>query len=398
MALSTLTFHQPVRRTPPQTTSEFELRDQAIEHYAAGELDAAVHKTLLHLFGAAPTMEEIRRDGFRFVQGSSRVTMSIQGNEVTISVPLVRLPDGPTTTAALRYLLSRASGSGQLHQPRLRADDVRLEFREALERLHPVKLLEVLRGMPGAADSADDWMIAQFGAVALDREPAEALTAEEMARALEIWRAHWQEIEELLKEVQRKRSVWFLNEVTSHARGNLRYLLPLTGFLPGRLNESAALFNDSDADPTRREAALGKCIKEMRAIDEGMLRESLGHARYAISPMGEGTARVIVHYFGPGNYSETIKRLRASGKAMDAALALGSSFVSLLAHYAWPEDIATRVRAALDEASGRPFPEMAAILTRHARDLVDYVESAEEDEDEDGGDEGDAAEAEGEAQ
>jgi hypothetical protein len=95
-------------------------------------------------------------------------------------VPLVRLTPTGNAVAALRYALTTISGSGQLYQPRLRGDDLYLEFRDKLTRMHPAKVLEVLRRMPVEADRCDDWLVGQFGAQPLERAAIEPLTEDEL--------------------------------------------------------------------------------------------------------------------------------------------------------------------------------------------------------------------------
>jgi hypothetical protein len=99
------------------------------------------------------------------------------------NVPLVRLPPTGNAVAALRYALTTISGSGQLYQPRLRGDELYLEFRDKLTRMHPAKVLEVLRRMPVEADRCDDWLVGLFGAEPLERAAIEPLTEDELTRA-----------------------------------------------------------------------------------------------------------------------------------------------------------------------------------------------------------------------
>jgi len=214
MTLSSLTCPLPVQkatRTPPP---DFELLEQAIELFDDGQFTTSLQGTLRHMFPER-SIPEGPTGSFTFPQGSSRVTVRWDDAGLTVSVPLVRLPSGGRATAALRYLLTAVSGSGQLHQPRLHGEDVQLEFQDRLSRLHPYKVVQVLRQAPVEADNADDWMVDQFGASPLEREPITPLDQEEFARAETIWRTHWSEVEELLKEVQRKRSMFLLNETTA---------------------------------------------------------------------------------------------------------------------------------------------------------------------------------------
>ena len=344
------------------TTRDYELLDAAIEQFDAGEHADATKKVFEHL-GLAVDLDA----GGSFAQGSSRVTAKIEDRAFAMAVPVVKLPPGGAAIAALRYILSRINGSGQLYQARLHGDDVVLEFRERLSALHPRKLVEVLRRMPVEADSHDDWMIKEFGALPLDRAPIEELDDTEAAVAAEIWAAHWANVEELLKEVQRKRSLWFLGEVTSYAHQRIRYLLPLGGSLLPRLGQAAGTFNDSDEDPSKREAALGKCIKEMKAITPAELRANLGHAQYAISPLAEGTPHKISEFFAPGNYMESIDKARTTGQSIDAGIALVGTYYYLLATATWPEEVEEVLKQGIALTSGKPWRDAANALFAHAK-------------------------------
>jgi hypothetical protein len=199
------TFTPPVRRRAVATTRDYEVLDTAIEQFDAGEHAAAVVSVFQHL-----NLPVELDAGVVFAQGSSKVSARIVDRAFSLTVPVVKLPAGGAAIAALRYILTRINSTGQLYQARLHGDDVVLEFHERLAALHPRKLVEVLRRMPVEADSHDDWMIKEFGAQPLDRAPIQELTDDEAAVATEIWAAHWASVEELLKEVQRKRSMWLL--------------------------------------------------------------------------------------------------------------------------------------------------------------------------------------------
>lgn len=374
MPLTALTCKAPVRRLPRPTTLDPEVLDEAIALHAEGAHLASVARTLTHLL-PGHTIGDLRTQPLVIVQGSSRVTVHVAEGapgrlDLDVRVPMIRLSPEGNPTAALRYLLTRVAGSGQLYQPRLYDEDVVLEFRESVARLHPIKLLEVLRRMPVEADARDDWMIDQFGALPLDREPVVGLTVEELAEAEAIWDTHWAEVEELIKESQRKRSLFFLNELTAFTLYHLRSTLPLTGALATRINESARVFHDADEDPSKREAALAKCAKEMRAVSRGDLRKNLGHAQYAVAPHEEGTLEVLNQQLSNDNL-ESIRRVRTAGNAMDATLAMVSTFSFLLARYGWPEPIAEDLVAGLTQASGRPWREASQALLGHGRELLE---------------------------
>jgi hypothetical protein len=383
MTLSSLTYTPPIRRAQRAPKLDYQLLEAAVELAQEGEAQASVQKVYEHLFPTT-VIPDLASETFRFTQGSSRVTSNIEGDSLKISVPLVKLPNGGAAIAALRYVLTKIAGSGQLHQPRLSGDDIHLEFHDKLSRLHPAKVVEALRVMPATADAHDDWLIGQFGALPLDRESVLGLSEEESARAEEVWRLHWQEVDELLKESQRKRSLFFLNELTAYAVYRLQAALPLCGFLNARINESAAIFNNSEEDPLKRENSLAKCVKDMSAISTEELRKSLGHVEYALSPLTEGTPQVLSGYFGQVQYMETIDRLQSSGKPMDGALALVCTFNYLLARFSWPDVVRAELEAGLVIASGKPWREVVGLMFAHAREVVaKYGEDADEDEDED---------------
>lgn len=385
MAPSSFSFAPAVRRPATFPALDYGLLEAAYAAAEEGNPQDAIGKVLAHLFPGRE-LPDLTAQPFTFTQGSSHVSVKLEGDELAISVPLVRLPVGGGQVAALRFLLTRISGSGQLHQPRLRGDAVHLEFRAPVTQLHPTKLLEALRRMPLEADSSDDWLIGQFQALPLDRALIDSLDEEELTRAQVIWRTHWEEIEELLKESQRKRSMFFLNELTAFGLYRLRYALPLCGFLASRLDEAAATFNDNDVDPLKREAALAKCAKEMKAISADELAKSLGHAQYAISPLAEGKPEVLTSYFESGDYLKSIDKLRSTGKSLDAALALVSTYAYLLGRFSWPAEIAADLQAGLAKVSGLPWRETASVLYAHVEELMDKYAEDEGGSGEGGGD------------
>ncbi len=396
---SSFTFAPAVKRQREFPPLDFELLERSYALAEEGRFLASVTKVLEHLFPEKRPVPDLTAAPFSFVQGSSRVTVRLEGEgdavELAISVPLVQLPTGGATVAALRYLLTRISGSGQLHQPRLRGEAVTLEFRDLVARLHPTKLLEALRRMPLEADSADDWLIGQFSALPLERAEIAALSAEELERAMLIWRAHWDEVEELLKESQRKRSMFFLNELTAYSLYRLRYSLPMSGFVAAKLNEAAATFNDSEIDPLKREASLAKCAKEMKALSAEALTKSLGHAEYAISPLQEGKDEILTTYFKTGDYIKTIDKLRTTGKSLDAALALASTYSYLLGRFSWPAQMAKELEAGLLKISGLPWREAAGTLYAYSLELIKRYKSDDDDDDDGGGDHGKAGGGDG---
>ena len=374
MSLVSIVCPKAVRRPLKNTAQNHDRFDRAVELHQAGAHLEAVEEAIRFVLGdeVKPTLRE---EPLTFVQGSSRATISLEGDLLSIVVPLVRLTESGNPTAALRYLLSRISGSGQLHQPRLRGDHVVLEFQDQLSRLHPVKVIEVIRRVPVEADNTDDWLIDQFGVAPFNRVDIEALSTEEEARAREIWSVHWKQIDELVKEAQRKRSMFFLNEVTAFAIHHVRYTLPLTGALFARIAESANVFNDTEEDPQKRETVLNKCIREMSSLSPEELARNLGHAHYAIMPQSEGKAEVLVNCLGNEEYMTSVQRLRTGGKHMEAAVAMIGSYNYLLARFSWTPPLDAALEAALESVSGRPFRETANTLWLNAKELVAQAKS-----------------------
>jgi hypothetical protein len=376
MAISSLVFAPPVRHPARTAHLDHRLFEEAVAVWDGGDHAGALERVLRHLLPGREVPQGIEGT-LALRQGSSRVTLRWDTQEVRASVPLVRLAPGGST-AALRFILEKHSGAGQLHQPRLRGDDLTFEYRERLERLHPVKLLEVLRRMPVEADASDDWIVDQFGATLLEREPVEALGDDEVARAWDLWRLHWNEVEELLKEVQRKRSVFFLDMVSAYTVHRLRSALPLVGSLSARLAEAAGVFNRPEEDPSRRESSLARCLKAMKAVAAPELNASLGHAEYCISPLTEGTPQVLAGWLGAGEQVEAVEQARATGKALEAAVALFSTYYFLLARFTWPEAVENGLVQGLAEASGRPWRDAANVLVSRGKALVATFEEATE--------------------
>lgn len=389
MTSTTVTYLPPIRRAGRASRPDYEALEHAHALAEEGRPAEAIQRVFAHLFPGV-AVPELATAPFQFVQGSSRVTVRRDGDDLVITVPLVTLPTDARAVAALRYVLTRVAASGQIYQPVLRGDALALEFHSKLAHLHPAKLLEALRRMPFEADATDDWMISQFGATALDRAPIEPLDAGEVARADASWRTHWAEIEQLLKHSHRRRSVFFLNELTAFARYRIEHVLPLAGALLGRLREAAATFNSSDENPDRREASLARFVKDMKAVTADELARDLGHAEYALSPLDDGTPTKLLGYLGNAGYMDSIGKLRTTGKPIDAALALISTYTYLLATAAWPEAVRAELARGLELASGKPWREAANLLWDHATELASRIDDEDDDEDEDEDEDGDA--------
>jgi hypothetical protein len=182
--------------------------------------------------------------------------------------------------------------------------------------------------------------------------------------------------------------MFFLNAATAYAFHRICGVLPLGGYLLYRLNETARTFLPSDEDPNKREAALAKWAKEMKAVPREELKKSLGHAEYAISPLSDGEPSTLTNIIGENDRMETVQQLRSSGKSFDAALALVSNFHFLLARFSWPEPVEQAMTEALSSVSDKSWREIAAQLTDAAKAVVEQFvgDSDDEDDDEEGGD------------
>ena len=370
MAITSLSCRPPVRRLTPATQTDHELLEQAIVAHDAGDHRASLGLTLRHLFASLELGDPWAKP-VSFVQGSSRVTMQVDDDHIEVRVPLVELAEDSLVTAALRFLLSRVSGSGQLYQPQVEGEKVYLVYRDRLTRLHPYKVREVLRQMPFDADRYDDWMVAEFRCAPLEREPLEELTAEERRAAHEIWLLHWTEVEELFKEAQRRRSMWFLNELSAYAVYRLRHALPITGHVWCRIDDAADTFNDTQIDPSQREAALIKCVRQMRDVSPDELDGSLGHGHYALAPSAEGTTAILDNHIGDGEYIDTINRLHNGGRYLESALALIGTYTYLLARCSWPPELERRLLEGLTLADGKSWREASATLLQHRHSVLD---------------------------
>ncbi|MBX3182985.1 MAG: hypothetical protein KIT72_17665 [Polyangiaceae bacterium] len=388
MPITSLAYEPSLRRSVRRAPRDFEKLEVAVELYENGRSLESIHQVLEHLF---PEHEaaDLAKAPFVFTQGSSKVTVSVEGDHLLVTVPVVRLPSGGSAIAAMRYVLTMIAGSGQLHQPELRGEEIHIRFKDELARIHPAKLIEVLRNIPLEADRSDDWIIGQFSAEPLERAQVDDLTDEEAARAEAFWQRHWDDVDELIVECQRKRSVFFLNELTSYALTRVSHTLPLTGYIGLRLSEAGSTFNDNNVDPSKREAALVKCAREMKAISGDELRKSLGHATYALDPRAEGTPGVLgEHLDAERDYGQMIERLRTGGKSLDAALALIGTYTFLVARFSWPAVVEASLVDGLTQSSGKPWREVVTLLLDHSKELIsNFVSDDEDDEDDDDEDE-----------
>lgn len=364
MPLASLPFPPPIRRRITVAPRDYDRRDEAVTRYEAGQHLEAIHETLAYLLPELAPLD-LTQAPLCFVQGTARVRVRLADGQLVISTALVRLRPGAQATAPLRHALSRLSATGQMFQPRLRDGVLTLEFSDRLSLLHPLKLIEVLQRLPSESDHNDGWLTQRFEVDEADREPLAALDGEELSRALGIWAAHWQAVEQLLLESRRRRSLRFLDAIGSWAVNQIRYALPLHGSVRTSLAEAADEFTDKNEAPDRRETALARCCREMQRVDEDTLRRCLGHASYAINPLQEGTPALIGSMLG-GQRLQAAGAMRASGRYLEAALELVADYLYLLAEHSWPDAIDRRLQLALAEVAGKPWRELATLLWQHA--------------------------------
>jgi hypothetical protein len=366
MGIASLTIPAPIGRREPPQARDYGRRDRAVELFDERRYREAIAETFAYVIPGV-AVPDLEREALCLVQGSARVRARIDGAALVVSATLAALdPAAPRPIAALRYALARLSATGQIFQPRLDAGVLRLEFREALELVHPLKLVEVMQRLPAEAERNDAWLADRFGLVMTDREALVGLDAAELERAKAVWAQHWQTVEGLMTESKRRRSIYFFDALGAFALNGVRYALPLFGAVRAQLNELADVFTDGDEDPDRREAALGKCIKAMKRVDDATLARCVGHARYAINPLAPGSPALLSALLGGGPRLSGAGELRATGRSIEAALGLVALYVLLLAQYAWAPEVETALRGGLDAVAGKPWRDAADLLWAHA--------------------------------
>ena len=352
MSLTCLTYVPPIRHGTRPRRPDYEQLEAAVALNEEGKHLEAIHKVFAHLF-VDVAVPDLTKKAFSFVQGSSRVTAKIDGDDLVMSVPLVRLPEGGRAIAALRFVLTKLAANGQLHQPRLHGDDIYLEYRDRVARMHPAKVVEVLRRMPTQADVNDDWLIGQFGALPLERADLGTLSSDELARA-DI---------DLARPLARGRgavegvaaqAIDVLPERAHRVRG----APPELRAAADRVRRVAARRGRGDVQrrpgrPEQARGVAGEGDQGHQGRHAGELHGSLGHATYAISPLAEGTPKVLSGYFAGGNYIETIDKYRKTDKQIDAALAL-------IVHVQLPARALLVARAGRAGARGRAREERRA--------------------------------------
>ena len=384
MSITSVHLAKPVRHRQPLIPRDHARRDRALELFESGEHGAAAREALGYLL-PEHQVPDITTTPFCFTQGTARVRVRVEAGDLELSSVIAAVRPDSNLAAALRYCLTQLSSTGQMFQPRLRDGTITLEYREALSRVHPQKLIEVLQKLPPEASNHDTWLVEQFAVDLPDREPTTPLDDAELARAEHIWKSHWATVEELVTESRRRRSVPLLNLLGSFAYNHIMYALPIHGSLRMRLKEAAEEFNDRDESANKRDAALGKCVKAMRQVGAEELRANLGHATLAINPLAEGTPAVLASVLGNPQRIEATGKLRAAGRPLEAALEWIAIYVYLFAEYVWPPSIEAVLRNGLDAASDVPWGEAADALARHARETVKEFAGAKDGERDAGG-------------
>lgn len=369
MGIASLHCPLPVTRRAPLAARDYGRRDRAVELFDAQRYHEAIGETFAYLIPGID-VPDLATGPLCLVQGSARVHARIDDGALVVSSTLAQLTPGTQTIAALRYVLTRLAATGQIFQPRLEGGVVRLEFRDRLPLLHPLKLIEVMQRLPMEAERNDAWLVDRFGLDTPDRHAIEALDAEELARAMGLWTQHWETVAGLLTESRRRRSLYFFDALGAFAANQIRYTLPLSGTVRASLMEFADTFTDGDADPDRREGALAKCVKAMKRVDATELARCLGHAQYAISPLHPGTPALLAALLGGGPRMQGAGELRAGGRSIEAALGLIALYLILLAQYSWAPEIEAALREGLDLASDQPWRDAADVLWTHAHKLA----------------------------
>ena len=382
MAIAGLVFPSPLQKRPTFVKQDYARRDQAIRLFESNQPLSAAHETLHYLNPSAGEFD-LAKAPLRWAQGTAQIQILLAGTRLSVKSQLIRVNAAQSNPAVLRYFLSKISNTGQLFQPRLSGDVLELAFSEELNLLHPQKLIEVLQKLPGIADSHDAWLCDELGADLSERAKLKALSASERKRALSFWTQHWRDMEALLLESRRRRSVQFLDSVGRLAINHVRYVLPLFGSLRHTLNQSADVFTDRDENPKVRENELARCIRTMQEATEVQLFSCLGHVNYAFSPWTPGSADVLRSAIGNVHHMHQSNELRLSGRALEATVGLVANFLYLLAYFAWPAPVERALRAALAAASNKPWQEAANIMWKHAQSIADKLGSSSDEESDD---------------
>jgi hypothetical protein len=369
MSISQLYFPVPIRRRVHVAPRDFARREQAIALFESGDFYGAIADTLAYLLPSTQ-LRDLREAPLLITQGSARVHVRIEGEQLSVRANLAAPTETSQTVAALRFFLTRLSATGQLFQPRLDELAVYLEFREQIHLLHPQKLIEVMHRLPMEADSHDAWLVEQFGLAMVDRQTPAELDEAEFTQAWRIWSEHWVAVEALMTESRRRRQISVLDSLGSFTINQLVHTLPIFGPVRATLNEYADQFTSRDETAGKRDAELAKCVKQMRQLSPQALRACLGHGDYAINPLHEGTPALLSSVLGGGSRMQKTGEHRAAGRGLEATLELIADFLYLLAHHTWPDPIYAGLRGALDSASEKPWREAADVLWNQANSIA----------------------------
>lgn len=368
MPIHALQFPIPIRRPTRPTPRDHARRDRAIELFDAGEAVAAVQESLAYLLPDSD-VSGFPATPLRFPQGAASIEVVLEGDALRVTASIATINDRAATTAALRFFLSRLSSTGQMFQPRLRDNAVNVEYRDPVNQVHPTKLIEVVQRLAQEASRHDRWLSERFGISVPDHGLLTPLDAEELPRAIAIWRTHWSEVDELVMESRRRRSLRVLDTLGSLAINRTRYLLSVHGDVRARLVEFADTFTDRDEDGEARDAALAKCVKQMLRVSDAELANAFAHTEYSINPLRDGSDGIGASLVANPQRMQHVGDLRSAGQLLEATLELSACYVYALAQYSWPEPLERRLREALDQASGKPWREAAQSLWSHAQQI-----------------------------
>lgn len=384
MPITSLYFPASLRRPMPYAPLDHARAEHAVELFEAGHHVEALDAALRYLLLPGGPEPALAREPMCLVQGTARIHLRVADGQLLVSAGLIRLNASANTVAVLRYILGEIAATGQLHQPRLRGDVLTVEFAERVALMHPSKFMQALKRLAEDACTADSWLQERFGVDMHDREPPDPLTEDEFERACAVWDAHWEATDALVDEVRRRRSTDLLNRVGAYARNQLEDVLPLQGDLYEWVNDAQDAFRDRDVPAGKRVDALATHVREARALSRDALRPGLGHARYALNPLREGTPSLLAKMLGGERRAQMLGELDAEGRTLEAALFRACDLQWLLAYHAWPAPVEQALRAALHGISGRPLREASESMEAQIRAIIqNFTRGAGEGEDED---------------
>lgn len=369
MSLLGLQCPQPLRKRPANAQVDYARRDRAIELFENGESYKALVETLRYL-NPASKPAGVRQGPLFWTQGTAKVQIALShDDQLSVSSALANVAVEPANPAALRYFLGNISSTGKLFQPRLTDGVVGLHFSEKLSLLHPQKLIEVLQKLPLEADNHDAWMQEELGCESVGRAVPKVLNASERKRALALWVQHWSDMDALMLESRRRRSMRFLDAIGRIAVGQIRYTLPLFGSLRRKLNQSADVFIDRESGARERESELVRCVRSMRDAKPEEVLACLGHVNYAVTPWNPGSAGVLRSAIGSVHHMHQSNEFRQSGRSMEATVEILANYLYLLAYFTWPPVIEHALRQTLNGVSGQPWRVACDVLWTRSQEI-----------------------------